>query len=93
VQLDEDRVVEMGPGFRLQWEPAQQRYVLLYTEGMVRLNRSAGEILKRCDGSRTATEITLEVKSAFGHTDVEQDTRNFMEDAYGRGWIRYKPTT
>ena len=41
----------IGRGFRLQWEPAQNAHVLLYPEGMVKLNGSAGEILKRCDGS------------------------------------------
>lgn len=92
MQTETDRLVELGVGFRLQWEPAQQRYVLLYTEGMVRLNHSAGEILRRCDGSRTPTQIALEIKNAFGHPDVEQDTRKFMEEAYERGWIRYKPT-
>jgi hypothetical protein len=39
--------------FRFQWEPAQGCHVLLYPEGMVKLNQSAGEILKRCDGART----------------------------------------
>ena len=38
--------------FRLQWEPAQDAHVLLYPEGMVKLNQSAGEILLRCDGTR-----------------------------------------
>ena len=28
-------------GFRFQWEPAQESYVLLYPEGMVKLNGSA----------------------------------------------------
>ena len=37
----------VGRGFRLQWEPAQNAYVLLYPEGMIKLNGSAGEILKR----------------------------------------------
>ncbi len=44
-------------GFRLQWEPAQNAHVLLYPEGMVKLNGSAGEILKRCDGSRDVDAI------------------------------------
>ena len=42
----------VGAGFRLQWEPAQSCHVLLYPEGMVRLNASAGEIMNRCDGQR-----------------------------------------
>ena len=53
-------------GFRLQWEPAQNAHVLLYPEGMVKLNASAGEILKRCDGERTLAEITTDLEQAFG---------------------------
>ena len=41
----------IGRGFRLQWEAAQNAHVLLYPEGMIKLNGSAGEILKRCDGA------------------------------------------
>ena len=33
--------------FRLQWEEAQGAYVLLYPEGMVKLNDSAAQVLKR----------------------------------------------
>ena len=43
--------------FRMQGEEAQGAYVLLYPEGMVKLNQSAGEILKRCDGERDAQAI------------------------------------
>ena len=49
-----DGTPRLGHGFRFQWEPAQQAHVLLYPEGMVKLNQSAGEILKRCDGSRSS---------------------------------------
>ncbi len=49
----------IGRGFRLQWEPAQKAHVLLYPEGMVKLNGSAGEIMKRCDGERTIAEIIV----------------------------------
>src|ERR1700735_4922806 len=40
----------LGRGFRLQWEAAQNAYVLLFPEGMIKLNATAGEIMKRCDG-------------------------------------------
>ena len=39
---------------RMQWEPAQDSYVLLYPEGMIKLYQGAGEILKRCAGERTS---------------------------------------
>ena len=56
--------------FRLQWEEAQQAYVLLYPEGMVKLNLSAAEILKRCDGDHTITQLIAELEQAFGETDL-----------------------
>ena len=39
--------------FRLQFESVQNAWVLLYPEGMVQLNPSAAEILRRCDGQRS----------------------------------------
>src|SRR5690606_2310769 len=47
----------LGRGFRLQWEEAQQTHVLLYPEGIVKLNGSAGAIMTRCDGTRTLEAI------------------------------------
>ena len=38
--------------FRLQWEEVQKAWVLLYPEGMVKLNGSAGEIMTLIDGRR-----------------------------------------
>ena len=42
---------------RLQFEPVQASWVLLYPEGMVQLNPSAAEILRRCDGQRPFNDI------------------------------------
>lgn len=73
--------------FRLQWEPAQDAYVLLYPEGMVKLNRSAAEILKRCDGSRSLPEIVAQLESDFGATGLGPDVEAFMADARQHGWV------
>ena len=40
--------------FRLQFEPAQGCHVLLYPEGMIKLNDSASEILQQVDGKQFA---------------------------------------
>ncbi len=77
----------IGRGFRLQWEPAQNAHVLLYPEGMVKLNASAGEILRRCDGARTLGEIVAELQTAFGVADVADDVREFVALALERGWL------
>ena len=73
--------------FRLQWEEAQQSWVLLYPEGMVRLNRSAGEILRRCDGTRTLETIVGELEQSFGASDLSADVGAFIDMARQQQWI------
>lgn len=76
--------------FRLQWEAAQDCYVVLYPEGMVKLSQSAGEIMKRIDGENTVAEIISELQEQFPGAELEQDVRKFMEVAHDNGWIRAK---
>ena len=80
----------LGRGFRLQWEPAQQAYVLLYPEGMVKLNSSAGEILSRCNGERTVGEIVTDLETTFSTTGLEQDVTSFMNIALEKNWLEIR---
>ena len=73
--------------FRLQFEPAQDRWVLLYPEGMVQLNPSAAEILKRCDGERTVDAIVAELEAAFNAQGIAPEVRNLLQEGQRRGWI------
>lgn len=73
--------------FRMQWEEAQGNYVLLYPEGMVKLNQSAAEILKRCDGRHTAQSIVGELEQAFDCSGLREDVDVFLRAASERGWI------
>ena len=74
--------------FRLQWEEVQQAYVLLYPEGMVKLNQSAAEILKRCDGSLTVTELIAELQLAFGEADLRDPVEGMLRAAFEKDWIQ-----
>ncbi|MDQ5897283.1 MAG: pyrroloquinoline quinone biosynthesis protein [Pseudomonadota bacterium] len=74
-------------GFRLQWEEAQGCHVLLYPEGMVKLNRSAGEILTRCTGTATVAEIVADLEAAFGATGLAGDVERFLEMARQQRWV------
>ncbi|HVY83092.1 MAG TPA: pyrroloquinoline quinone biosynthesis peptide chaperone PqqD [Steroidobacteraceae bacterium] len=80
----------IGRGFRLQWEPAQNAHVLLYPEGMVKLNGSAGEILKRCDGARTMAQIVADLEAAFATEGLEQDVSAFVAFAVERRWLELR---
>jgi pyrroloquinoline quinone biosynthesis protein D len=75
------------PGLRLQWEAVQNSYVLLYPEGMVKLNSSAAEILRRCDGTRSLDDIVTDLESAFNRTGLHGDIVHFLELARAQGWI------
>ncbi len=77
----------IGRGFRLQWEPAQNAHVLLYPEGMVKLNTSAGEILKRCNGERTVAEIVADLETTFATGGLSGDVTAFMSIALTRKWL------
>ena len=80
----------IGRGFRLQWEPAQNAHVLLYPEGMVKLNGSAGEILKRCDGERTVADIVADLESAFAAKGLLADVNAFVSLAVTRKWLEIR---
>lgn len=74
--------------FRLQWEEVQQSWVLLYPEGMVKLNGSAGEIIKRLDGKKTVTALIAELEKDFEATGLQNDVLAFLEIADKQGWVK-----
>jgi pyrroloquinoline quinone biosynthesis protein D len=85
--LAPDSRPRVGPGFRLQWEPAQIAHVLLYPEGMVKLNGSAGEIMKRCDGRADVAAIVADLEAAFSTQGLEGDVRAFVDMAAKQRWL------
>ena len=74
--------------FRLQWEEVQQSWVLLYPEGMVKLNTSAGEILKRLDGEKTLQALIAELETAFEATGLQNEVLGFLDIAMKQGWVK-----
>jgi pyrroloquinoline quinone biosynthesis protein D len=81
----------IGRGMRLQWEPAQSAHVLLYPEGMIKLNGSAGEIMKRCDGNRTVADITADLERTFVTTGLANDVCAFVTMAVDKQWLEIQP--
>lgn len=77
----------LGRGMRLQFEQAQNAWVLLYPEGMVQLNQSAAEILRRCDGTRGLTAIIDELETQFNTTGIGPEVEQLIDEAKRRGWV------
>ena len=73
-----DATPRVSTQFRLQWEEAQQSWVLLYPEGMVKLNGSAGEIMKRCTGMATLKEIVDKTRFAIS----TEETRYYLNGIF-----------
>ena len=86
-KIDFAKIPKIKSGYRLQHEETQQAWVLLYPEGMVKLNESAAEILKRCNGERDITQIVAQLETDFEQTGLSDDVVAFMEIAIEQKWI------
>ena len=86
--INNSSVFKISKLFRLQWEPAQNAHVLLYPEGMVKLNDSAGEILSRIDGKKTLNQIIADIELSFKQDGIRDDVISFIEIALNNGWIK-----
>ncbi|MGQ0682797.1 pyrroloquinoline quinone biosynthesis peptide chaperone PqqD [Bradyrhizobium sp.] len=83
-------IVELHPMYFLRWEDSEQAHVLLYPEGIVKLNSSAAEILKRVVGGRRIDEVVAELTALCDGQDVSADILEFLEIANDKGWTRVK---
>jgi pyrroloquinoline quinone biosynthesis protein D len=64
--------------------------VLLYPEGMVKLNGSAAAIMSRCDGVRTVSDIVADLEKTYGVTGLTQDVEAFVKLALDRSWLEIR---
>ncbi len=88
MSINPELSISFSSTHRLQWEEAQQKDVILYPEGMVELNQPSAEILKLCDGTRTAPQIITVLEEKFSESNLTNDVNSFLEDALKNGWIQ-----
>lgn len=75
-------------GWRFQWEPTQDCFVLLYPEGMVKLNETAGAILNQIDGERSVSSIIKNLEALYPEAGpLEGDVLEFLSEAQQNGWL------
>ena len=74
---------------RFQWEEAQQNYVILFPEGMVKLHGGAGEVIKRVDAKLTVGEVVEDLVKTFPDApNIEAEIIGMFEMALSKGWLR-----
>ncbi len=80
--IQESDVYALAFHHRFQWEEAQQSYVILFPEGMVKLHGGAGEVIKRVDGKASVGEIVADLKAEFPDAkEIEKDILGMFEMA------------
>ena len=88
MSFDRSRTPTWRQGYRYQYEPAQKGHVLLYPEGMIKLNESAALIGGLIDGERDVATIIGELDKQFpGVPELGNDVEQFMEVARAEHWI------
>jgi len=88
VHLTAEDVVQLNPMYHYQWEEPQQAYILLYPEGLVKLNDTAAAVLGQCQTSRPISAVVEALVAAYGDSDIEADVIEFLQDCVGKGWIK-----
>jgi pyrroloquinoline quinone biosynthesis protein D len=89
MSVEQTDVYAIALHHRFQWEEAQNCYVILFPEGMVKLNGGAGEVLNQIDGQRTVADIVAILKSKFPDVpDLDKDIIGMIELALEKAWLR-----
>lgn len=88
MSLDRRHTPRWRRGYRFQYEPAQRGHVLLYPEGMIKLNDSAALIGGLIDGRSNVAAIIGELARQFPDVaELGDDIEQFMEVARAQHWI------
>ena len=59
----------------------------MYDKEMIKLNLSAAEILKLCNGLRDIPTITRELERTFSISGLQHDVDDFLQVARERHWV------
>lgn len=87
-EFDLNLIPTWRQGYRFQFEPAQNAFVILYPEGMIKLNDSAGAIGQHINGQQNVADIVALLKKQFGDiAEIEQDVVDYMRVAQQQYWI------
>jgi coenzyme PQQ biosynthesis protein PqqD len=69
----------------LRYDEVREEHLLLVPEGAVRLNPTAAEVLKLCDGERSLDDIVGVLSERYGGSDVGDDVRGLIDAMAQRG--------
>jgi pyrroloquinoline quinone biosynthesis protein D len=80
----------LAPGCR--WGTHGEQPVVLFPEGMIRVQGTGQNILELCDGQRTVQQIVATLAERYGQADpvkITEDVSNFLETLQGKRIVDY----
>jgi pyrroloquinoline quinone biosynthesis protein D len=88
-QVRDQAVPALARGVKLRFDKARDAWVLLAPEKVLMPDQVAVEILKRCDGKASVTEIVEDLVVAFSadRDQVATDVRSFLQDLADKGLL------
>ncbi|GAB3044528.1 pyrroloquinoline quinone biosynthesis peptide chaperone PqqD [Acinetobacter apis] len=89
MSLDTSIIPVWQHGYRFQYEPSQQAHIILYPEGMIKLNDTASAIGQHIDGKNSIADIIAQLKQQFGDiAQIDADVIDYMQVAQRENWIK-----
>lgn len=85
--IDRNSKPKLARKAKLQFDSIRLQSLLLLPERVVKLNKTAADILSLCDGERAIEEITKELEYRYSQSGLENDIIEFVRDARQNGWI------
>jgi coenzyme PQQ biosynthesis protein PqqD len=89
-----DAKPHLAPKVRLRFDAKSERYMLLYPERGMVLNPTAADIVQRCTGELTVTEIVAELAAKYApqpRATIEREVVEFLDAMTERGLLRNEP--
>jgi coenzyme PQQ biosynthesis protein PqqD len=84
--IEPDFVPKLAKKARLRFDRHSGKHMLMYPERGLELNESAAAIVKRCDGSKSVSEIVDELAKETG-ADVRDDVLAVIGDLRKKGLL------
>jgi coenzyme PQQ biosynthesis protein PqqD len=84
----------LAPKVRLRFDRKSERFMLLFPERGMVLNPTAAEIVKRCNGEFTVTEIIAALVAQYGEQareEIKRETVRLLETMAERDLVRNEP--
>jgi coenzyme PQQ biosynthesis protein PqqD len=84
----------LAPKVRLRFDAKSDRFMLLYPERGMVLNPTAADIVQRCTGELTVTEIVAQLAEKYApqpREAIEREVVQFLDAMVERALVRSEP--